>query len=474
MTTSTLLESQQWAQLEFSVADLGDGRRSKRLVQVASALAQCPSGTLPQAFPDWADLKGAYRLFSNKAVTYEKILTPHWQRTRQSCTEAGEYLLIEDTSDLDYSAHRACSGLGRIGNDYGRGLCLHTLLATKVHAWDLNHCPELQVLGVAGQKCWARTDSSHRKKKERWRQRLKRPRESQRWAQGLSQMPARPAQASWIFIADRDADDYEVFERCQQRACDFIIRAQHDRRLAGQQQSLFAAVAQGALLGRFEVEVRARPERAPRTAQIEVRAMKVSLQGVWRPGGARPDLTVNVVEAREVGAPADEEAIHWILLTSLPVERFVEARRIVARYAKRWVIEEFHKALKTGAQVEKSELETAERIQALLAVLVVVAVRLLNTKMLARSQPDQGVDIQSFGPEAVELLTARFGEPQGGWTYQSLLIAIARMGGFLARRGDGQPGWITIWRGWQRLMTMVEGVQSLAKKTEGLEAKRCG
>lgn len=471
---TTLLPAPQWAQLEFSMADLGDGRRSKRLVQVASALAHCPSGTLPQALPDWAPLKAAYRLFSNRAVTYEKILTPHWERTRQSCTESGEYLLIEDTTDLDYSAHQACTGLGRIGNDYGRGLCLHTLLAAKVTAWDLNQGPELQVLGIAGQKCWARTEPSHRKKKERWRQRLNRPRESQRWAQALSQMPARPDRARWIFIADREADDYEVFERCQQRQSDFILRAQHDRRLAGPPQSLFAAVARAALLGRFEVEVRARPERAPRTAQIEVRAMPVTLQGVWRPGGERPDLSVNVVEAREVDATADEEPIHWVLLTSLPVDRFVEARRIVARYAQRWVIEEYHKALKTGAQVEKSELETAERLQALLAVLGVVAVRLLNTKMLARSQPDQAVDIKSFGPEPVEILTARFGQPKGGWTYETLLIAIARMGGFLARRGDGNPGWITIWRGWQRLMTMVDGVLSIRKESQGMEARRCG
>jgi hypothetical protein len=471
---STLLQARQWAQLEFSLADLGDARRSKRLVQVASALAQCPSGTLPQALPDWAELKATYRLFSNRAVTYEKILTSHWQRTRQSCTEVGEYLLIEDTSDLDYSAHRSCTGLGRIGNDYGRGLCLHTLLAAKVSAWDLNHCPELQVLGIAAQKCWARTEPSHRKKKERWRQRLKRARESQRWAQALSQMPARPAEATWIFIADREADDYEVFERCQERQTDFIIRAEHDRRLAGQERSLFATVAQAPLLGCFEVEVRARPERVPRLAKIEVRAMQLTLQGVWRPGGDRPDMVVNVVEGREVDPPAGEEPIHWVLLTSLPVERFVEARRIVARYAKRWVIEEYHKALKTGAQVEKSALETAERIQALLAVLAVVAVRLLNTKMLARSQPDQAVDRKSFGPEAVQILTARFGEPKGGWTHQSLLIAIARLGGFLARRGDGQPGWITIWRGWQRLMTMVEGVLSLGKEFQAAEAKRCG
>jgi hypothetical protein len=183
---------------------------------------------------------------------------------------------------------------------------------------------------------------------------------------------------------------------------------------------------------------------------------------------------VNVVEARAIDPPAGEEPIHWVLLTSLPVDRFVAARRIVARYAQRWVIEEYHKALKSGAQVEKSQLETAERLRALLAVLVVVAVRLVNTRLLARTEPDQRVDVQSFGPEAVELLTARFGQPQGGWTQQSLLIAIARLGGFLARRGDGLPGWLTIWRGWQRLMTMVEGVLSLAKASEGLEARRCG
>lgn len=471
---TTLLQSPQWAQLEFSPAHLGDRRRSKRLVQVASALAECPSGTLPQALPDWAQLKAAYRLFSNKAVTYEKVLAPHCQRTRQSCTEAGEYLLIEDGSDLDYSAHRACTGLGRIGNDYGRGLCLHTLLVAKISAWDLNHCPEVQVVGIAGQKCWARTEPSYRKRKERWRQRLNRPRESQRWAEALQQMPTRPGQASWIFIADREADDYEVFERCQRKQTHFIIRAQHDRRLVGPEPSLFAAGAQAPRLGGFEVEVRARPERAPRTAKIEVRARSVTLQGVWRPGGDRPALTLNVVEAREVDPPADEAPIHWILLTDLPVNRLVEARRIVARYAKRWVIEEYHKALKSGAQVEKSELETAERIQGLVAVLAIVAVRLLNTKMLARSQPDQAIDVNAFGPEAVEILTARFGRPQGGWTCGSLLVALARLGGFLARRGDGQPGWITIWRGWQRLMTMVDGVRSLGKKSERWEAKRCG
>jgi hypothetical protein len=473
MTHTTLLGTEHWAQLEFSLAELGDARRNKRLVQVAAALAQCPSGTLPQAFDGWGDLKAAYRLFSNPAVDYQKILAPHWERTRQACTEPGEYLLIEDTSDLDYSSHRSCQGLGRIGNDYGRGLLLHTMLAVRVRSWDLQHTPEVEVVGVAGQKCWARTTPAGRRKTEGWRQRLNRHRESERWGEALSQMPPRPSGVSWIYVADREADIYESFERCDLWQTDFIIRAHYDRILVGEGDSAFAAVGAAPVVGWMEVEVRARPERTARTAKLAVRAVSVTLKGVRRPGGERPPLAMNMVEAREIDPPAGEEPIHWVLFTSLPVERWVQARRIVARYAKRWVIEEFHKALKSGANVEKSELETAERLKSLLAVLVVVAVRLLNLKMLARSRPEEPVDVPAFGPEAVEILSARFGKPRGGWTHETLLVAVARLGGFLARRGDGHPGWITIWRGWQRLMTMVEGVLTL-KEIMMREGGGCG
>src|SRR5688572_13784231 len=235
----TLLRAQQWAQLEFSSADLGDARRTKRLVQIGSALAQCPSGTLPEAFPDWPELKGAYRFFSNPHIDYQKILAPHCQRTRLRCTEPGEYLLIDDTTDLDYSTHGRCRGLGQIGNQYGRGLWLHSTLAVRVNAWDLNHCAEVTVVGVAGQTCWARSGPSRRKNQERWRQRLGRHRESERWAQSLEQMPTRPAEATWIYVADRESDIYEAFERCNQSRIDFIIRAQYDRTLAQEDQSLF-------------------------------------------------------------------------------------------------------------------------------------------------------------------------------------------------------------------------------------------
>lgn len=471
---TTLSTPEQWAQMEFGLVELSDRRLTHRLTQVACALVQCPSGTLPQAFEQWSELKSAYRFFSNQNVSYQAIISPHCQRTAQLCKQPGEYLLVEDGTYLDFSAHQHTEGLGRIGNDRGRGLLLHTALMLRVENWQLDQTPEVTVMGLLGQKCWARTGTSARAKKERWRQRVGRPRESERWAEVLTQMDALPEQVQWIYIADRESDIYEVFERCSAHGVGFIVRAQYARALVEEDQSVFEAVAQAEVLGRFTLELRTRGDCVQRTAEVEVRSRRVKLQGVWRPGGDRPAVELNVVEAREINAPEGVEPIRWVLLTSLPAESFVQARRIIARYARRWVIEEYHKALKTGANIEASQLETAERLQALLGVLAIVAVRLLNSKLLARSRPEEIIPAGTLSPEAMAILEAKFGRPEKGWTHASLLIAIARMGGFLARRGDGSPGWITIWRGWQRLNAMAEGVQALRGNFCASQGGRCG
>jgi hypothetical protein len=471
---TTLHSAQQWAQAEFGLAELRDKRRSKRLVQVASALAQCPSGTLPQALPDWKALKGAYRLFSNPAMDAAAVLAPHCQRTRQQCLEVGEYLWIEDTTELDFTHHRRCQGLGQVGNQYGRGLHLHTSLAVRVESWTLEQTPEITVVGVLGQKCWARVPAPSNRGQERWRERMRRPRESQRWAQVLEHMPARPREVTWIYMADRESDLYEVFEQCRTKQVDFVVRARCRRALVGSDDSAFEAVAKAPLLGRFELDLRGREGQAARRAKVEVRAVAVILYGAWGAQGTRLPLAVNVVEAREVDAPAGVEAIRWVLFSSLAINRLAEVQRIIGRYAKRWIIEEYHKALKTGANIEASQLESAQRLQIMAALLAVVAVRLLNTKLLAGTRAQGAVDVQSFSPEIIQILTMRFGQPAGGWTYGTLLVAIARMGGFLARRHDGNPGWLTIWRGWNRLTVMAEGLMSSREEFRGKQALRCG
>jgi hypothetical protein len=466
---NTLLAPDQWAQWEFALAGLGDQRRTQRLVNVATSLAQSPGGTLPQAFPEWKDLKGAYRFFNQPKVGPEQIQTPHWERTRARCRAPGEYLLVEDTSELDYTGHPATEELGPIGNGGGRGFLLHSTLALAVEAWDLEQRPEGIVVGLFGQRCWTRRGPPKRGS-ETWRVRIKRRRESQRWAEVFEETGGPPSGSQWIFIADREADFYEPIERCQRHGVDFVIRGYRDRRLVDPAADyLKEAAGRMPVRGRMEVELRARPGQAARVATVEVRSGTVRARGPERPGGDKPDFTVNVVEVREVNATAGVEALHWLLLTSLPCVRWAQVRRIVTRYATRWWVEEYHKALKSGTKVEESQMERGYRIESLVAVLAIVAVRLLNAKWLARARGDEAVDEAVFGPSALAILAALYGRPQGGWTHRSVLVAVARMGGFLARRHDGLPGWETIWRGWQRLIWMCQGLEILKPK-----GKRCG
>lgn len=169
-----------------------------------------------------------------------------------------------------------------------------------------------------------------------------------------------------------------------------------------------------------------------------------------------------MVEVKEVNPPPGiREPLHWRLLTSLPCQTLVQAQRVIGRYTARWWIEEYHKALKTGAGVENSQLERGYRLEPLIAVLAVVAVRLFSTKLLARSRPESFEAAESFGPEIINLLEHKFGKPKGGWTNQKLLASVAGVGGFIGRKSDGMPGWQTIWRGWQRLMWMCEGLEIL-------------
>jgi len=447
--------------MEFGSAELGDARRSARLVEVSAAVASCPNGTLPVSLPDWADLKAAYRLLDNQAVSYERIITPHWLRTRDQCRQPGEYLLIEDTTMLDFTLHPKASGLGWLTRDpWSRGLLLHTTLALRVEAWDLQQCPEVSLVGLFGQECWIRAQE-RRKGKESRRASFQRSRESQRWARVMEQVESPPEGVQWIYIADRESDIYEVFQRCQKRQIDYVIRACCPRVLTQADQTVFSKVGAAPLLGRMHLPLRAREDSAARIAVLEVRRASVELRGPWRPGGNLPALKLNVIEVREVNPPAKQEPICWVLLTSLPCRRFVEAQRAIACYARRWLVEEYHKALKTGTRIEASQLETRGRLEALLGILAIVAIRLLQTKLLARARPNELVPEAEFGSEAIGILNARFEKPRKGWTHSALLTAIARLGGFLARKSDGAPGWITIWRGWRRLMTMAEGLSSL-------------
>jgi hypothetical protein len=260
-------------------------------------------------------------------------------------------------------------------------------------------------------------------------------------------------------VADRESDFYEPLQICRQHGVDFVIRACQDRRLADEAGRLKEALAKAPVLGETTVEVRSRAGQAARKAIVEMRGVRVDLDGPWRPGGWQAPLRdIGVVEVREIHIPEGvKEPLHWRLLASLPCTTWPQVQQAVGYYTARWWIEEYHKALKSGTGVEQSQLERADRLEPLIGVLAVVAVRLLSTKMLARSRPESFEAAASFGLEMLTLLKEKLGPPKGGWTNRNLIRSVARLGGFIGRQQDGEPGWQTIWRGWQRLMWMCEG-----------------
>lgn len=452
-----------WAAQEMAHVQIGDCRRTARLVTVAAALAEHPNGTLPGTFTAWVDLRAAYRLFAEADVTHAAILDPHAQRVAQACQVPGQYLLVEDTTTLSFNTHGATADLGPVNDQGGSGFLVHNTLALRVADWDPDPVPAVRVVGLAGQQCWARPKVALKRKQKTKAARLRRTRESARWAIHL---PAeRPlAGVQWIYIADRESDIYEVFARCADQGADWVVRAAQGRALQAEDHSVFAAVAQARVRGQLTLELRARPGQPARTVRAELRACTVTLRAPWRPGGPLAPRPLQVVEVRELHPAPGSQPMVWVLLTSLPIKTFTQIRRIVGCYTRRWLVEEFHKALKTGTQMEASQLATGRALQALCAGLSLVALRLLAAKLLARAFPDAPVPPGQFAPELIRLLAARVGCPPGGWTQSTVWRGIARCGGFLARRGDGEPGWITIWRGWRTLLTMAEGVRLYRNK----------
>ena len=384
---------------------------------------------------------------------------------------------------MDFSSHPAAKGLGLIGDGGGRGLFVHSTLAMRIDGWNAQNEPQVTIPGLAAQYCWVRPGPKAAAREKRAK-RLARPRESQRWAASVVEIGPPPSGARYTLMADREADIFETIQRCQDHRWDFIVRANQPRALADQEGSVFEAVAAAPVITRFTIQLRSRPQRVTRdkhtgkpkrirkahqgrTVELEVRTCTVLLRAPWRPGELAQPQMVNIAEAKETKAAPGDDPIHWVLLTSWACGTEPEAVRVVKAYSRRWLIEEYHKALKTGTGIEDSQLETAQRIEALLGILAVTAVRLLNRKLLATTHPDRAVDRKELGEEALLILETTFGGPPKGWTNRDVLRSISRLGGFIGRRGDGEPGWITIWRGWERLMTMVHGF-NLARE------RKCG
>jgi hypothetical protein len=460
--------ARRFAQRHFEGTELGDRRRTQRLIQVAAAFASAGSGqggggTITSVIGDPYQAKAAYRLLDREELTHPAVVAGHCQLTLEATAGPGDYLLIEDTTVVSYPNRKAATGLGPVGAGFTRGLLAHSTLAVRVD-WRQG---QGQMLGLLGQKVWARPPErhqgrrqSHGRGKESEQARQQRAgRESERWMTTLEKAGGAMAGTTWTYVADRESDIYELFQSSLVNGWSHVIRATHRRALAGawEGSDLFEAAAQSPLRGQVEVAL----PRQHRTAQLAVRSAGLELRGPRRAGieGRRlENHALHVVYVREIASPPGLEPVAWVLLTDLPVETLQECLRIIQIYRWRWLIEELHKALKTGLKIEASQLSTARRLEALIGVLSVVATMLVGHKLQARIEPEAKLIPGEADPVLVEVLQ-KVDPPQGQPTRRWFWVGIAKLGGFQARKSDGDPGWLTLWRGWQVLMLLARGYE---------------
>jgi hypothetical protein len=454
--------------LGFSAADaldhlgrcrLGDRRRTDRLVDLARRIHHHPAGSLPQKLHEPAAYRACCRLMNQSPVTHAAVLGPHALATVEAARHGPPVVLfVHDTTELDYSGQQTLA-LGPIGNGGGRGYECHHSLAVD---------PERRcLLGLAHQilHTRARPPADEGVAAKRGRA----DRESRLWVRAVQAIGPAPADRLWVDVCDRGADTFEFLEYEVRHGRSFVIRSTHNRAVAVDDgphllhdwlRTLPAQV-------HWSVTVSANKGQPARTATVQAcwGAVRVRPPHVRRGDHGREPLTVWALRVWEADPPAGvKEPLEWVLLTDLPIDGETAARRRVGWYECRPVVEELHKAQKSGLGIEALQLQSQAGLQPLIALLSVLAVALVNAREAAR-QPETAARpaAEYVDPLWVAVLSVwRYGAART-LTVTEFVLAVARLGGHQNRKCDGLPGWQTLWRGVGLLHAMVEYEQSRAR-----------
>jgi hypothetical protein len=447
-------DARMWAEQNFAAADLGDRRRTRRLVESAAQIAAHPEKSFPQVF-DWNALRGFYRLCDQSQVTAEAVLRPHWEHTRQAMARQPLVLILHDTTELDFSSHPHLSGVGQIGNENGKGFLQHNSLAVLPQP--------RQVLGLAHQQLKVRQPAPEG---ESTYQRKRRPRESDLWLEGIRASGRPPEGCCWVDVCDRGGDDYQAMRAAREVGHDFLFRAsqnrlafvtpEHDR-----QEYLLDYARSLPSRGGDVVEVPGRGGRPPRTATVCLAGA-----AVWLPAPAgtpqrrsQPVLAAWVIRVWESHPPVGvTEPLEWILIGSVPASTLEQLKERRDWYGCRWMVEVYHDIEKNGCSEEDRRFETAERMATCLAVLSAVAVRVFQLRCALEAYPDEAAEQAGTATE-IGVIRRFLKHTKGRFTVREFVRGVAKLGGFLGRRCDGEPGIRALWRGYQRLQDMVLGFQ---------------
>ncbi len=445
-----------WAEEEFGRCRLS-GRLTQRLMSLARDFWARPMANLPEACESATKTQAAYRFLANDDVLFETLLQPHYAATEGRISELGEgsvVLVPQDTTSVNYS-HLSIAGLGPIGTtaEGAQGLHLHSSLAMTVQGVPL---------GFVDAQCWARDPAQFGTKAQRHALAIEQ-KESYRWIksyQAVAAVQKRNPQLALVSMGDREADIYELFA---QAALDpagpkLLIRAKHDRQVQGEQARLFEALQGQPISGYQLVKLPRQGNRPAREAKLAIRFAALTLCPPQDKAHLSA-LKIWTVLAKEEGAPEGAEPIEWRLLTTLAVESFEQACEKVAWYTQRWGIEVFHRTLKSGCRIEDRQLGHGDRLEACLAIDMVVAWRIYHMVKLGREVPELPCDVYFDEAEWKALVaysTKNPVPPEQAPSLREAIRMVAKIGGFLGRKGDGEPGTQTLWRGLQYLDLMTD------------------
>jgi hypothetical protein len=440
-----------WSEEEFQGISLGDKRIDKRFISVAKSLSNQPQVPINQACEDWADTKAAYGLFHNEKATPELILAPHQERTQERMGSHPLVLSVQDTTYFDYTKHPKTKGLGPIGTagQNHRGLVNHTTLAIT---------PQGLPLGVLAQKIWARDAEDPGSAKKR-KSRPIEEKESYKWIESLKEVRRLTPEGVFVVnVCDREADIYEYFQEAENNGDKILFRATQNRCLIEEQECLWDYMNNRPVTGHLEVEVPAKDKQPARIATVEIRFGSVILKPPYRSKSqikeALEPINIDAVWVKEIHAPDGAEPLDWKLLTNVSVKTNEDAVERISWYKQRWNIETYFKVVKSGCKVENCRFETAQRLIRYLTLMSIVGWRLFWMTKINRTHPDAPCIVVLAEHEWKALYSAIHRTrdlPEQLPTVRQVIRWIARLGGFLGRKNDKEPGPTAIWRGWQRL-----------------------
>lgn len=453
----------QWCNREFSSLDLGDQRLNKRLVTTAERLLACPEASINQVCMGWSETKAAYRLFDNDQVSSQKILLAHQKQAGERFFQENVVLAIQDTTYFKFDAlvdNRRYQQRKRFEGMHG--IVMHHSIGVS---------PNGVTLGILSQELYDRNIGSFRNDHYEHQKIPIEEKESFRWIKALRACHdiGKPKGIKFVTICDRESDIYEFLQEAYILDEPYVIRAAKDRCLWNGKsrnepsEKIWKKVEKTRVKGQLKVNVSRQQNRKEREATVNVRFAPLTLRPPQRKAGAQSEdlfpLEVYGILVREQRPPKGETPIEWFLLTNLKIKNFDGAVEKIRWYEKRWTIESYHKVMKSGFKVEKSQLQSVDRLNRYITLISILAVRVQAMTYLARLHPESTCEALLTKDEwqALDCKINRKPQPQRRPpTLETAVLWIAILGGYLNRNSDPPPGSMIIWRGWKRLTDVTD------------------